>query len=700
MSLYLGNLSSHTRRDKLEHVFRAFGRCQVQVKDGYGFAVYDFPPDAEKALKALQGRNICGEPISITWSKKQPRSFQRFSSGGKSYDARGRNFSQRADYANRKRGSDDRRDHRTIVRHPDSDGNHLNPLDRLNEETAYYKDNVRDYMGEAYHNEDDKLRGEDGSIEPKLMADDGWGEQAGNQFDDNGIEHAPVFDRYEPDQVYDGRSGDGDGDLRYSCESHSPLSSRKKTKGGQIDEISLNRLDKQKPKKSCYTCGGSGHKRRNCPQKIARQREKSSRFEQRQNTEVVFRGSDEVEMKGIGYQPWRRQLSRRDARLAREHRKDNKVTDSRKRYRSTRGRDSSVTKELHRDQRRDDRVKMRKGRENGSPERHLSKRTRRSVSSAHQSDSVSSRFHQRSESPKSVQRSRSDMKMKSPSSGANPLSSRSKSGSASHNSRSRSLKSRSKPSSPTSLSISISLGQPLLSSPNKMQVNQKGPIGHATTPESNEVEVGRLVESDVGLENSILEKTTFRMSSGNATFAVDHVIHDHENSVPFSKAEDIQRQNDNQHTGSGIGLELDNSSTLVGNLPPNSFGETKVLEDAGAQEAEHMLRPTEKSESGVSLTYSSHFSSRTKISWEELCKVLKHYGLEHPEETEKKLPVEGYFGSARLWPWELIYYRKLRKGPISTENYARRIAQNREFGIVDKYIRSSSGWGEPDLDIS
>jgi hypothetical protein len=77
-----------------------------------------------------------------------------------------------------------------------------------------------------------------------------------------------------------------------------------------------------------------------------------------------------------------------------------------------------------------------------------------------------------------------------------------------------------------------------------------------------------------------------------------------------------------------------------------------------------------------------------------LSSVLKHYGLGCQDENEKPLPAEAYFGSARLWPWEIIHYRRLKKGLISIENYARRVDQNREFGIVDKYIRSSSGWGE------
>ncbi|KAF5750560.1 serine/arginine-rich splicing factor 4-like isoform X1 [Tripterygium wilfordii] len=106
----------------------------------------------------------------------------------------------------------------------------------------------------------------------------------------------------------------------------------------------------------------------------------------------------------------------------------------------------------------------------------------------------------------------------------------------------------------------------------------------------------------------------------------------------------------------------------------------------------HMPEETEK------LDFHSSCISKSKctasISPEELNMVLKHYGLKGTNERERQLSVEDYNGSSRLWPWEIIYYRRLKKGPISTENYARRIAQNREFGITDKYIRSSSGWYE------
>lgn len=44
--------------------------------------------------------------------------------------------------------------------------------------------------------------------------------------------------------------------------------------------------------------------------------------------------------------------------------------------------------------------------------------------------------------------------------------------------------------------------------------------------------------------------------------------------------------------------------------------------------------------------------------------------------------------------------RGRKEGPISTENYAKRLEQNREIGIVDQCVRSSSGWyGGNELDI-
>ena len=175
------------------------------------------------------------------------------------------------------------------------------------------------------------------------------------------------------------------------------------------------------------------------------------------------------------------------------------------------------------------------------------------------------------------------------------------------------------------------------------------------------------------------------------------------NVVSSSKVEDDVRKNqhlqkdDNIISRSSVKVSsLGNSMPEIGAVttwpsPTDVVKETLDLTNSDAVVMDHMLKPTDMSDSEIPNACSGR---STSISLEEMCMVLKHYGLELTQESEKHLSLESYFGSARLWPWESIYYRRMKKGPISVENYARRVAQNQEFGIVDKYIRSSSGWGE------
>lgn len=50
MSLFLGNLSATVQRADIELEFGRFGMCHIKMKNGYGFAAYDVPEDAERAL--------------------------------------------------------------------------------------------------------------------------------------------------------------------------------------------------------------------------------------------------------------------------------------------------------------------------------------------------------------------------------------------------------------------------------------------------------------------------------------------------------------------------------------------------------------------------------------------------------------------------------------------------------------------------
>jgi hypothetical protein len=137
---------------------------------------------------------------------------------------------------------------------------------------------------------------------------------------------------------------------------------------------------------------------------------------------------------------------------------------------------------------------------------------------------------------------------------------------------------------------------------------------------------------------------------------------------------------------------------VAGNLSPRRVKEAEGFQNSGTLMVDDITTEVQKP---TLETYINPDSGRsTIISTEEMCMVLSKSGLDLPKGHEIQLSTDDFFGAARFWPWYIIYYRRLKKGPISIENYARRVAQNQEFNIVDKYIRSSSGWGEFSLEHS
>ncbi|KAA8518484.1 hypothetical protein F0562_015958 [Nyssa sinensis] len=704
MSLHLGNLSSRVHRDGLERVFRRFGRCNVQLKDGFGFVVYDLPANAEKALRALRGSNICGEQITLSWSKRQPRPLQRIARGARSYGMqRGRNYERGDDYVNQKLGSNGQRDYRTGFKQPDSDGGRLNSDDMVDEVTSYREENIKEYNGEKQRDFREALPDEGDSAEPNLLENDRWGERVDDPSNEIGVETGLEFDRYEPYHDDDKRDGNANNQVTYSADSPTMRKSQDKIGRDQIGDVALNHPDNPKSQQKCYICGELGHKMRKCPRENASRR-RLSRFYHQRDVEIKFRDKGEGFVKRFQSNSRRRlQLSRNSA-LIRRHKNDSKVSGPRKHRRSIRNGKSPVIKETQRSQRKDYGEKKRSRRENGTPERYRAKKVRGPVSSPIHSDYTASRSRSCSQSSKSISGSSSDSKSRSVSPRTRSPSSSSRSCS-SHHSRSKSSKSfsrtKTRSSSPTSLSLPVSISRPVPSSPNKAQINQKGSSASAISPESKEVldERGKMVEGYEGSDNSKLENMMAAVGNENAV-ARSKVEADMDKEHPQQRDEDTNRAT------SRVPCEVNNSCTpmlvegdfTTGSLSPSSLREMRDLQTSDALVTEHMLAPTKKPDSETLVR--SHTGNSKSISPEELYMVLKHYGLDHPEENEKDLPVETYFGSARLWPWEIIHYRRRRKGPISTENYARRIAQNKEFGIVDKYIRSSSGWGELGQDNS
>lgn len=673
MSLFLGNLSSHTRRDELEHAFQRFGRCNIRVKDGYGFVVYDFPPNAEKALRTLRGKDICGEPITLTWSNKQPRLFHRFSRGAKPYKVpRGRISARRAVHASPKLGTNDRLGYRMGNTQPHSAGRRLDSVDILDEDASDH------YGGEIHTNIKDDLPDEGKIVESNMLDDERWGEQAADLSNENGIGNELEFDRYEPSHSYDRRDEDDNHQVIHSDGSPILRDPQEDTEREQIGVATVDRLDSVKRQGTCYLCGKSGHKMRNCPQKDVFRRNKFSRFDSRQDDDINYRSRGKKELEEIGFGS--RKLLRKSNISTRPDRNDKNPYGSGKHRKLKRIASSPTNNRSQSSQRTGYGMKKRSRREDGSPKSYHTKKARGSVSSHIHSEYSASRSRSHSQSSKSDPGSSLRARSRSISSRKIKSSSNSRSSSASLTSRSGKNKFRSKSSSPTSLPLSVSLSRPL---------------DHAMSPESKKI----LVEDG---QHATVDAVPNSSKPGNVPVTVNT-----ENALSSIKHEDDvkeyhpwQRDVHGNHTTPIAKIEakysykvpLENCTSTTGSSSPESLKEMRESRDSVALVTE--LRSETNNQSDIEVAISSHCCSSTSISPQEMYTVLKHYGLEQADEPESHLPVETHFGSARFWPWEIVYYRRLKKGSISTENYARRIAQNEEFGIIDKYIRSSSGWGE------
>jgi arginine/serine-rich splicing factor 4/5/6 len=100
-------LSYHAREKDIERFFRGYGRIRdIMLKNGYGFVEFDDYRDADDAVYELNGKDLCGERVSVEHARG-PRSDDSFRDRG----FRGRRGGGRRD----KYGPPTRTDHRLIV---------------------------------------------------------------------------------------------------------------------------------------------------------------------------------------------------------------------------------------------------------------------------------------------------------------------------------------------------------------------------------------------------------------------------------------------------------------------------------------------------------------------------------------------------------------------------------------------------------
>ncbi|KAE8729289.1 Ubiquitin E2 variant 1D-4 [Hibiscus syriacus] len=678
MSLYIGHLSARTRRDELEHVFKRFGRCNMKLKDGYGFVVYDYPPNAKKALRALQGRNICGKPLTLTWSNKQPRPFKKNSRADRTYDRephRMRSPTRGGYYGSRNFDLNVQ----PSIEQPESHGMMLSSADLLNADIDYHQDHVKQFIWEENHDHREDLLNKIGQDEPNQM-DDRWDGQRHDHSNGNDIEHEMEFDRYVG---YDKEAEAEKNRIVYSSGSPAEQSPQEKIVTELIGEETVNHPKDSKVQQACYSCGAFGHKKHNCPHEITSGRY-FSRFDLRRDNNIGRGGGGKGSLASFGSRSRAKLLHDKDLRRTKRFEDTRKASGSRKSGRLIDNGSSFIGKETVRVWEKDHEGKKRCRRRGRTPLRHNAKKAR-PISSPLFPDYSSSRSRSKSKSIRHMRRSISQSRSRSISSRARSSSKNLRLSSISHYSRSRCSISSSRLSSPTSYSSPVSFGRPLASTSDKGQFNLKGSLDAANIPKSKEITVG----GDVQLENANFENRVAPVSIENAVSPAKV-----ESGVEKDQA--MQGGNNDNHMTPRSAPRVKNPSTPLSgknsladeSLSPENLREIKGTQDVGSLTTKDVVvQPVETVSELTSV-------GSTSISPEELCIVMKHFGLEPPEENERHLSAKAYFGAARLWPWEIIYYRRLKKGPISTENYARRVEQNKDFGIVDKYIRSCSGWGE------
>ncbi|KAK9122856.1 hypothetical protein Sjap_012458 [Stephania japonica] len=690
MSLFIGNLSPRVRRDEVERAFHRFGRCKIQIRDGFGFAHYNLPGNAENALKALRGRIICGNPINLTWANKQPKSFQRNIGGSKFYEPYNeRGLRKREDYGTRRTDSCDQSAFRTITEQPFERDVELGMNNLLDQETGQSRDDIVDHEGDNHPDVKENLVDQGASIEPNLRESGRWGESGSNPLDVNEVENGLSFDRYDPYHGYDRTNEGKDNTVTNSYDSYALGRLRGKEMVERPGDATSKPLDNSEIQHRCFLCGKTGHMKRNCPYGDLKGQGKFTRFDCRPDNNASLKAHGKDELKRRRIKPLEKLNS-----SEKQHRRDRNTESSGlgKRGRLNISENSSELKEFCKSTPgRDSKRKKKHQDVGGSTKYQRGRKGKISGLSSLLSDSTSSSL---------CSHSHSSYLGVSPTTRSARSRSRRASSKSSSYLRSKGSRSRSRSRSLSSLSLSVSRGKPSRPSPNKAVTKET-----SASPRS-------CVEKDANHKHKLLLTDMVQPSNGEPSLDIckqairnetpeeenrlkleDEVCNNHQETL--NEDEHLCHQRTVNEAYTPCMTPPEHISFAANGWVLKSTVQRRNSEDCQPAKTLDTLAPVEKLDMDAP---TSQFKSSLSISSEEMYTVLKHHGLSVPEETERSLPADSYFGSARLWPWEIIYYRRLKKGPISIENYNKRIAQNEAFGIVDRYVRSSSGWGEGNHD--
>ncbi|KAH7432945.1 hypothetical protein KP509_07G047500 [Ceratopteris richardii] len=693
-SLFVGSLSSHVRHRELETVFRRFGRCNLELKDGFGFVIYEDHGDARRALEALHGRSICGEQPLISWARKK-RPFQRFPGKGNFMDKYRYNSRRRTSLEIDKSSDDVMRDEKFV----DEGKDDLGTIDRRDDSirTAEREVGWKDPGPDKLICDDDGKDADPsdcGRWDPRMEGSpdnllvQGLLEGVHSSYDKNNEDKRISLQEKSQESPREMHH-------EWSTRIHRNLSDQHRrgrdTFGGRKQE-------------RCYNCGQSGHVKWQCRSRGRRMNilNREGGHDGRRNdlrypsNRGAFRGMGGGRFRGSNgarrlmardIEPGfvKRSLRRHEPKNSRKHlappEGKNHERSRRRRQRSESPKDSSSRGRSRQKQKKSGKKSI-----DSSKKRHRSSSS--SFSSSHSQRSTSS-------SP-----SRSSSHSESRSGSSKSGSQSPYSGSRSASSRSQSSRSRSSPSS-SSRSCSLS-SQSRKSASKSKSVSQytrsQSPESNRTSHQSSSHSHSRHVVDD---DKEVVTSQTPELQNAYK-MPIDAGKDNGEDSKCLSESQGMNRHD---AKGSERGSLRDTKKQKLSRVNNEEEVQKVGPQSNGLNDASKFTR-TDNSQLHMQLggvmsescsKDSVHLKGSGKLEGQILNVECNMYAAILKGNKEDGIANDlgnVNFGAARLWPWEAMLYRRLQRGPISTANYERRKAQNEEFGIKDKYVRSSSGWWE------
>uniref|UniRef100_A0A0D9VGQ0 RRM domain-containing protein n=1 Tax=Leersia perrieri TaxID=77586 RepID=A0A0D9VGQ0_9ORYZ len=705
MSLHIGQLSPDVRQGYLEHLFQRFGNCTVRLKDGYGFAEFDSNNDAARAMRALHGKFVCGKRITVNWSKQQrrfPKDFRSSRIADSSHShrraPRDGNFRSRDSIAQNNRpashdqgnspdGALEKKSSDGALEKKSSDGalekkSSDAALEKKSSDAALEKkfeddvEDLKDVRGTVGEDPMEMKRNEDGTNDANAIEHDRWLETGkGNHGRDDD------FDRYEPYHGYVRQEERGRVVRASSHETYHNRHSSQKSKEYPAECFDMNH-DKSKSPPAVYNHGAAGHIPRDCSQKtdgkfeewrdaLIRQEEKMPRLGKSESTLRRQPAAHDSPQKTDGkFEAWRdaficqREMVVRPTRFgsaSRRHPEESHV---------------DMVVETHhtiQDVVQDDIKQFSDGTRSAQKLRNVSREDKRHIRC---SEGISSQAPKESRKRSRSKRSRwSSLSAGSTTSCSRSRCSHSRSCSCSRaHSPSHSAYSSSKSSQPTQpkrlRSVAIS------------NVNYPAPLPPSGSPQHNSPSVAENKNLDFLVNSPLAGNLDFKTAT-----RLKHMC-DYQQEAPVVPFK-LKIQSNGESTVFGHDANVDGCTAT--NLNKNMVHDDNFANGVESWKTNSENASSVKSNKDILV---KNGGKSLKLTTIEVVSALKHYGMEAHGTDLRNQPVEKYFGAARLWPWEVIYYRKLKKGPISTENYAKRLEQNKKYSIVDQYVRSSSGWWE------